>query len=380
MAWHNQRLRLALSVTQHGEARLRTILVHSGDLSWMFDCAAAQWLYISPAFAGQFGYSSAEQHVIAQQLLRNLPMRITRLRAGDESRRRMVQRFDQIHKNGSLIPVEVVSTLLLDAAGEPDMLLGVVHNVSARRAQEQEYQRFAAMLSHEFRSPLAIIGGAVSLLQMTAGAADENRARRYRKIEGAVERLLALLDEYLSPERMASLGRALAPNQIRPRDLLEGALKQAGSSEHDITLHLSGLPAHLRCDPDGMRLCLQVLLDNAIKYTPSGTRVELLARPACEGGIEIIVQDEGPGVVEEDLPYLFDQGFRGLSSENTRGSGLGLYLAQTVLEAHGGTLTAANRTGGGAAFRIWLPGAIEVVKNLASKDCKSDNVERTHEA
>lgn len=250
---------------------------------------------------------------------------------------------------------------------------------SAREeAYQLEYQRFTAMLSHEFRTPLATIDGVIQSLEMTADDASAATRQRYRKMGSALARLLALVDDYLSPQRMAGIGRKPVDNHISAQALLEGALAQADGSRHRITLQMKELPAGptlLRCEPDAMRMCLQVLLDNAVNYAPAGSHIGLIGRLAPQGGIDILVQDEGPGVAAQDVLQVFDKFFRGSNAGAQAGSGLGLYIAKSMVEAQGGTLTMKNRPQGGAAFRIWLPAGIAAGKFLASIASNSDNSE-----
>jgi signal transduction histidine kinase len=222
-------------------------------------------------------------------------------------------------------------------------------------AHEQERKKFASMVSHEFRAPLATIDGVIQMLEMRAGDADEATRKRYRKIGTAVDRLMAMLDEYLSPERLASIGSTRQENEAAPLVLLDEAAAQARTPGRPITVQARGLPAKMRCDPAGLRLCLQILLDNALKYAPAGSAIELHGQPASGGGIELLVLDDGPGIDADELPRIFDKGVRGSNVGMQAGSGLGLYMARSVIEHHGGVLTAENRAGGGAAFRIWLP-------------------------
>jgi signal transduction histidine kinase len=226
-------------------------------------------------------------------------------------------------------------------------------------AHEQERKKFASMVSHEFRAPLATIDGVIQMLEMRAGEADEATRKRYRKIGVAVDRLMGMLDEYLSPERLASIGRTRQENRASPAALLEEAAAQARTPDRAVTVETRDLPAAMRCDPAGIRLCLQVLLDNAHKYTPAGSAIHLHGQPAAGGGIELLVLDHGPGIAEDELPLIFDKSFRGSNAASQPGSGLGLYMARSVIDHHGGTLSAANRPGGGAALRIWLPVAYD---------------------
>ena len=373
LLWRLVQLRRALLRARAGEARFRLLAEHSVDPGWIIDCASAELLYISPAAQRQFGYDAAQLRALAKQLALDLPERIKRFEAGDATRLHLVREFDQPCQDGTLLPVQVSSTLVPDGAGRAATLVGGIRDIGPARVQEQAQKRFASMLSHEFRTPLATIDGAIQRLEMTSTLADEATRKRYRKIQGAVDRLLALIDEYLSPERLASIGRQRPVGGVDPRALLEAAAAQFNSPQHPVTVRTSGLPAYLRCDPDGMRLCLQVLLENACAYTPAGSPIELTGQPAPEGGIELCVLDHGPGVHPDDLPLLFDKSFRGRNACDTRGSGLGLYMARSVLDVHGATLSVQNRAQGGAAFRIWLPFPADTGKSLASDDCNSDN-------
>lgn len=348
---------------------------HGNDVNWMIDGASGQLLYLSPAAEGP-PYDAAALQLMTARLAAALPERRRLLAGGDASQRRRTEESALAREDGEPVPVEIDSTLVEAEGDNPAVLVGVVRDVSARRAQQLAQKKFASMVSHEFRTPLATIDGAIQRLEMTAEAAgaDEATRKRYRKIQVAVDRILAMLDEYLSPERMASLGRERAPNQLVPLALLEGAAAQARSPQHEVRVAADrDLPATLRCDPAGMQLALQVLLDNAGKYSPPGAAITVGCGAAAEGGVAFWVADEGPGLHEDEIPLLFDKFFRGRDAAAQAGSGLGLYMARAVVDQHGGTLTARNRPEGGALFRIWLPFPADSGKSLASGDCNSDN-------
>jgi two-component system sensor histidine kinase MprB len=94
------------------------------------------------------------------------------------------------------------------------------------------------------------------------------------------------------------------------------------------------------------------LLDNAAKWSPPGGEVEVAVRAG-----EVTVRDHGPGIAEEDLPYVFDRFYRARSARGLPGSGLGLAIVRQVAEAHGGTVTAERAVGGGTLMRLRLNGA-----------------------
>jgi PAS domain S-box-containing protein len=360
--------------------QFRIIAELSGDVAFSIDCATGVPRYISPAIEQMLGYAPAAiiEHLAGARpepalaaLCAGLPERLQRLAAGDRSRQRLVREFDVRHADGRSVPVEVV-TALVEGEGGALALVGSLRDLSARRAREAEQKRFASMLNHEFRTPLSTIDGAIQRLEATGATADEPTRQRYRKIAVAVDRLIGMLDDYLSPERMAAIGRERQPTAIAPRQLLDEGLAQARAAGRRAEVEVGELPPTLRCDPEGLRLVVRILLDNAIQYSPAGTQITLVGRSAA-GGIELLVRDRGPGVAQDDCTRIFDKFYRGSNAAGLPGSGLGLYMARSVVEVHGGTLELVRGTPAGAEFRVWLPAPDAAGKNVASGDVNSDN-------
>ena len=333
----------------------RQILDHSSDVHWMLDCDSGQLLYVSPSAERLFGYMPERAQQVANSLLAELPGRLEAYAAGDMSRRHMVRETELVGADGVPLPVELESTLVPDVDSGVLRLVGTVRDIRDRIEREKQQKKFASMVSHEFRSPLSTIDGAIQRLEMTSQNADEGTRKRYRKIQNAVDRLLELINEYLSPERMASIGRKRQPDEVSPEALLEMAAEQARQRRQGITVRADGLPQWMRCDPQGMRLCLDILLDNALKYTSDNVAIELQGRKASEGGVELSVIDRGAPLPDDELGKLFDKGYRGSAASGQPGSGLGLYMAKAVVEVHGGTLSVENLPESGKKFRIWLP-------------------------
>jgi PAS domain S-box-containing protein len=357
----------------------RTIAELGGDLAFILDCNTNKLAYLSPGVNDLLGYSVVD---IEQQLADGgdgplaalcggLRERLRRFADGDGSRLRVVREFEVRRPDGRLAPVEVISTLLADAAGRPRSLAGIVRDLSARRARALEQKRFASMLNHEFRTPLSTIDGAIQRLEATATNVDEPTRQRYRKIASATDRLIAMLDDYLSPERMAELGRQRQPDGVAPRLLLEEVVAQARVAGRPVAFQAEDLPGALRGEPAGLRLALKILLENALRFTPPGSALHVSGRRAA-GGIELALRDEGPGVAAADAPRIFEKGYRGANAAGLPGKGLGLYMARSVVEVHGGSL-AVLAPGGGAEFRLWLPAQDAEAKGLASGETSSDN-------
>ncbi|GGY91939.1 ATP-binding protein [Pseudoduganella plicata] len=330
----------------------RLMLDYSSDIHWMVDCATARLLYVSPAAARLLGWEPETVQAVADNLLVDLPARLARVENGDDTRRTVRREAELEGRNGP-VPVEIESTLV--ATPEGLRLVGVVRDITSRRAGDAQQKKFASMLSHEFRTPLATIDGAIQRLEMTHGNADEATKKRYRKIQGAVDRLLAMMDEYLSPDRLASIGRERQENSIDPAALVEQVAEEGRQRRRTVVVHCGELQARVRCDPAGIRMCLEVLLDNAIKYSPDVSTIEIFAGKASEGGVEFVVADTGPAIPTDELERVFDKGFRGRATATVPGSGLGLYMAKSIVEVHGGNVSVQNLLESGKKFRIWLP-------------------------
>lgn len=358
--------------------QFRVIAEIGGDIAFSIDCASGALRYVSPSIEHLLGYSPAEVAAQLDQpgsalaaLCAGMPERVRRLRAGDRSRLRLVRETELPGAHGYLVPVEVISALICDAAGEPVNLVGQVRDLSPRRLRDAERKRFASMLNHEFRTPLSTIDGAIQRLEATCPDADEPTRQRYRKIALATDRLIAMLDDYLSPERMAEIGGERKANSLAPRVLLDEAAAQVRAAGRLASVETGELPAALRCEPDGMRLALKILVDNAIAFSPAHTAIVLRGRLAASG-VELAVRDHGPGVAGDEETYIFDKFYRGRNAQGLPGSGLGLYMARSIVEVHGGIVSLVKPAGGGAEFRIWLPVA-GAGKALAQLEPSSDN-------
>lgn len=365
--------------------QFRAIAELRGDVAWIVDCASASLSYISPSVRELLGVEAADvaRQLASQEadaplsaLCAGLQERIARFAAGDASRRALLRRFEQQRPDGATVPIEVRSTLLSDAEGRPDVLVGVLIDASGERERAEEQRRFASMLNHEFRTPLSTIDGAIQRLEATATQADEPTRLRYRKIQTAVDRLIGMLDQYLSPDRMDEIGSTRQPDTVAPELLLQEAAAQVAAAGGCARIEARGLPPLIRAQPTALRLALKVLVDNALQYSPPGQPV-VLAGCVTADGIELSVRDHGKGVPEGEACTIFDKGYRG-SNAIGQGSGLGLYMARSVVEVHGGTIALQNGPSSGAVFKIWLPAQRATGKRVAPDGSNSDNSGNQH--
>lgn len=341
-------------------SQFRAIAELQGGVAFIIDAASGSLVYASPNVESLCGYTVGDiaahldgsaAEVALHALCSGMQERIARYQDGDASRERVLRHFDLRCKDGRTIAVEVVSVLMEGA------LVGVVRDISEQRARQAEQKRFASMLNHEFRTPLSTIDGAIQRLESTSASnpnVDEATRQRYRKIQGAVDRLIGMLDEYLSPDRLSATTNTRHEAHCEPLELIRSAASHARALGRNVQVDAAGLPTSIRCEAGALKLALQVMVDNAVRYTPADTPIAMTGR-CTHSGIEIEVADEGPGLDPGELPRLFDKSFRGRNAAGIAGSGMGLYMAKTVVEAHGGTLSAANRAHCGSVFKISLP-------------------------
>ena len=360
--------------------QFRAIAELHGDIAWTVDCASGQLTYVSPAAIALSGYelTAIRSHVETDwadgplaAVGAGLSERLRRFAAGDLSRKRLVRSFDQRLADGRMVPIEVTSSIVTDGCGMAVALVGTVRDVTQLREKIAEQRKFTSMLNHEFRTPLSTIDGAIQRLEVTGAGADDATKMRYRKIQAAVDRLIGMLDEYLSPERMEDASAVRAADTVSPRLLLEEAAEQVRAAGREAVLELGELPGQLRCQPSGLRVAIKVMVDNALQYAPADQPITLAGQRA-DGGVELIVRDRGAGIPVGDLVRVFDKRYRG-SNATGFGSGLGLYMARSVIDVCGGHIFAKNVAPSGAEFRIWLPARTVTGKSVASRVINSDN-------
>jgi two-component system sensor histidine kinase KdpD len=241
----------------------------------------------------------------------------------------------------------------------------------ARVAAETERLRSALLtsISHDLRTPLAsILGSATSLRSYGKEMDPKTQNELVDTIREEAERLNRFIANLLDMTKLESGAIAPHAEAVDLADVVGSALRRAApvAAGHKVELIFeSGLPM-VTLDPVLFEQVLFNLLDNAAKYTPSGTRIVIRARR--DGGLmRIAIEDEGPGIPAGDLEHIFDKFYRGQSGDSHRaGTGLGLAICRGFVEAMGGTIAAANRAGGhGAMFTIALPVAEDAGANAA---------------
>jgi len=233
----------------------------------------------------------------------------------------------------------------------------VTSGLSIRVTTEERRSSLLSALSHDLRTPLAAITGAATTLRDESAAIDTAQRRELLEtICEEADRLERLVRNLLDMTRLES-GALVVKRQWMPLEEIVGAALTRMESQLDGRPVRTDLPADLPLVSADAVLLEQVfvnLLENAAKYTPPGSPVEIVALAGDPGAIAIEVADRGPGIAAGHETRLFDKFFRGPQAGSS-GAGLGLAICRGVVGAHGGTIIAANRPGGGAVFRMTLP-------------------------
>ncbi|WP_322800363.1 sensor histidine kinase KdpD [Thermoflexus sp.] len=229
----------------------------------------------------------------------------------------------------------------------------------ARLLEERDRLQSALLssISHNLRTPLVTILGALTALQESdEGMAPETRRALLRTAREEAERMNRLVSNLLAVTRIEAGGLRVRKEPCEVQDLLNAALERLKSRLQDRPIDVR-LPPDLPLIPMDLTLMEEALaniLDNAVKYSPPGSPIEIEARLVGDR-LEIDVADRGVGIPPHELERIFEKFYRIPRAGESGGLGLGLTIARSMVEAHGGTIRALNRPGGGTVFRISLP-------------------------
>ncbi len=231
--------------------------------------------------------------------------------------------------------------------------------ISLRKEREKGalQRKFVAMVSHEFRTPLAIIDSrAHRALRKLDTLSSEAMAEQLQGIRSQVTRVTGLIEQMLASARLEAGTVEFKPASFNLRELIDDACSQQDeiSPNHAIDLELCDVPEDFVGDQKMLRQIFVNLLSNAVKYSPDGKRVKV--RGVCvDQRLRFDITDYGLGVPEAELPELFTHCFRASTSEGIAGTGIGLYLVKSFADFHEGELHVQSSVGQGSTFTLWLP-------------------------
>lgn len=218
-------------------------------------------------------------------------------------------------------------------------------------------RRFIADASHELRTPITALKNFNVLLLGAASDDPEARLEFLTECQAQIDRLTWITQNLLDLSRLEAGLAALELDSHDARALVNNVLGsyKERAAEKNITIYvdLPDQPIELRCDSQRMEMALSNLVDNALKFTPHGGQVEIGAL-GQEASVEFQVRDNGAGIHPEDLPHIFERFYRGRNNTQA-GSGLGLSIVHSVVQAHGGRVAVESEPGKGTSFQVQIP-------------------------
>ena len=226
--------------------------------------------------------------------------------------------------------------------------------LSRETEAKRQLRQFLSMVSHEFRTPLAIIDSSAQMLRLRAEKSDPPGLPRIDTIRGGVQRLLGLIDTCLADEQLDS-GRIILHEKafdLAPMIHVAVSHHRVVSPSHSFSADLEA-PLTIWGDPGMVGLVINNLLGNAVKYSPEGSTVRLVARHE-NGDIALSVIDQGIGIPADELAAVFERFHRAANASGIAGSGIGLHMVRQIVEMHGGCVTVQSEVGRGSCFTVRL--------------------------
>jgi len=262
----------------------------------------------------------------------------------------------------NLLAAFLMSGLLRELRGlrrQREAFLRQTAETEALRAVDQMKSDFLAAMSHDFRSPLTVVRGAVELLLgERPGVLTPGQRELAESAERNVMRLEEFTEDLLEMARLEQGAVALEPEELDVRALLGEIVADhqilAKQRRQWFALDAPADTMTVSADRGRLRQALSNLVGNAIKYAPSGTPITVRAERK-NGLFRIAVSDHGPGIPPEERGHMFEKFFRGRGVGTTPGAGLGLSIARSLVVLHGGTLDYEDTPGGGSTFVVRLP-------------------------
>lgn len=265
---------------------------------------------------------------------------------------------DLEHPSGIPLAVGITYAPLLSPEGKLLNIIVSVRDITHFREAEELKSTFISVISHELKTPVALIKGYVGTLRRDDVAWDAEIVQdSLEVIEEEADRLTSLIENLLDASRLQAGGLKLNLMDMAFDEFAKRLAQRfrTQTSKHRIMVNFPPDFPVVMADQDRIGQVLSNLLSNAIKYSPDGGEI-IISGQMRSDQIIICVQDQGPGIALGDIPHIFDRFYRADdASRNTQGAGLGLYLTRAIIEAHDGRIWADPRPGDGARICFSLP-------------------------
>lgn len=278
---------------------------------------------------------------------------------GRDSGQTLYVEGDLRRRDGSTVSVGITYAPLLARDGRLVNIIVDVHDITRFREAEELKSTFVSVISHELKTPVSLIKGYAGTLRREDARWDEKTLRESLAIiEEESDRLNELIDNLLDASRLQAGALALSMGDVDLDDLARRTVNKFRSQvqKHQLVVDVPpGFPA-VHGDEARLEQVLKNLLTNAIKYSPEGGTIRVSGR-VLPDAIVLTVSDQGIGIAPVEQTRVFDAFYRvdDAPTRRTQGTGLGLYLAKAVVEAHGGHIWVESEPGRGTAFSFSLP-------------------------
>lgn len=255
------------------------------------------------------------------------------------------------------VPVGITYAPLLSEDGKLRNIVVTIRDITHFRTAEEIKSTFISIVSHELRTPVTLIKGYASTLRRDDAKWDKAVVKdSLAVIEEEADRLSKMIDDLLDASRLQAGGLSISRADVSLPDLAKRVAERLASQSknHKITADFPPRFPVIVGDETRLEQVLFNLVSNALKYTPKG-QIRISGTIAASQ-VTICVSDEGPGIDARDLPHIFERFYRATNAvKQTKGAGLGLYLARAIVEAHGGRIWADPRPAKGARICFSLP-------------------------
>ncbi len=235
----------------------------------------------------------------------------------------------------------------------------ILQDVTKFRLLDDAKSNLVGTVSHELKTPLTSLRMAVYLLlEQNVGQLSPRQRDLLETARDDADRLLRILNDLLDLARLEGGVSSLAYREVSIPAMLDEMVREMKpimeTASQTASIEITPGLENIQVDPDRLRHVFINLLANASKYSPPESVIVLYARPDSSGFIRFGVRDRGPGIPEENLPYIFERFYRA-PNQTRKGVGLGLTIAREIVIAHGGTIACSSKVGQGSDFYFLLP-------------------------
>ncbi len=349
-------LQSTLGELQHEQARLRGILASVAEGIMAVDSEGHVTL-INPQAADLL---NVNQQAVCGAMVQTLPLpaNVIELFSRCLQMNRLVGYEFQLDHPRRQLAMEIAP--VRTGEGEGWGAVAVVRDITAERQLDQMRRQFISDASHEIKTPLTSIGGFAGAIADGTAATPEERTRSASLIVREVERLTRLVNELLDLSKIESGAVKLELEEVELPELIEGAVEAFGGQAQEKQVRIEAeapadLPA-VRADPDRVYQVLVNLLSNALRFNRPASEIRVSAHIE-DGFVRVAVEDTGPGIPADQLPRIWERFHRADTSRARQdgGTGLGLAIVRSIIEAHGGKVSAESELGKGSIFSFTLP-------------------------